>query len=162
MKTYRMSIDRVFPATHERAGEETYFYPEIQNALFPGTKDAMNDGMRKKYHIIRANYEFWKKRIDEVNAGKAELMLYEWTGKPYRSKTKNLLLFNKHFGIGIQKIMFYDSPEYFTIENAKKTVSIEELSKNDGLFEYDFLNWFIKYDLSKPMAIIQFTDYFRY
>ena len=162
MKTYRMSISRVFPATHERAGEETYFYPQIQNALFPGTKDAMNDGMQKKYHTIRANYELWEKRIDEIKSGKAVLVLYEWTDKPYRSKTKDLLRFDENSGISIQKIMFYDSPEFFTIENEKKTVSIEELSKNDGLFEYDFLNWFVKYDLSKPMAIIQFTDYFRY
>ena len=37
----------------------------------------------------------------------------------------------------------------------------ETISKNDGLLLDDFKAWFKGYDLSEPMAIIQFTK-FRY
>ena len=35
------------------------------------------------------------------------------------------------------------------------------ISYNDGLTRWDWCDWFKNYDLSKPMAIIQFTK-FRY
>jgi hypothetical protein len=46
-------------------------------------------------------------------------------------------------------------------ENGTDSMEISELAKNDGLSENDFCEWFRKYDLSKPMAIIHFTN-FRY
>lgn len=47
----------------------------------------------KKLHTCRANYSLWKKRIDEVNEGKAILVIYEWTDKPYNSITNKLFVF---------------------------------------------------------------------
>ena len=42
-----------------------------------------------------------------------------------------------------------------------KKAELNELAKNDGLTLPDFKEWFYKYDLSTPMAIIHFTK-FRY
>jgi hypothetical protein len=55
MKTYVITVSRTFPKTHERAGQETYFV----NKIFDGSK----------IHTIRANYELWEKRINEVKEG---------------------------------------------------------------------------------------------
>ena len=40
-------------------------------------------------------------------------------------------------------------------------VNPQQLSCNDGLSYYEWLNWFRGYDLSQPLAIIHFT-FFRY
>ena len=165
IKTYRMSISRVFPAKHPRAGEKTYFYAQIQNALFPGTEMSMKDGMAKKLHTIRENYELWKKRIDEVNTGNAVLVLYEWADKPFRSKTRELFIFDKDSGISVQKItlgFIDDIASVEEVENEKANYyNINIIAENDGLSEQDFRDWFKGYDLSAPKAIIQFTK-FRY
>ena len=178
IKTYRMPISRLFPATHPRAGEETKFKEKIETALScdeckhvsPDTCDVCNSKIIFKCHTIRANYELWKKRIDEVNAGEAVLVLFEWTEKPYRSKTREILKFDKDSGIGVQKLEF----EYLDLgcsrieletDNPKLQgmvhYPLETLSGNDGLSVTDFRAWFKGYDLSKTLGIIQFTK-FRY
>ncbi|GHT02090.1 hypothetical protein AGMMS49525_04930 [Bacteroidia bacterium] len=162
IKTYRLSLSSVFPATHQRRGEPTGFYEKIQEG--------------KKRHTIRANYLLWKKRIDEVNAGEAVLVVYGWTGKPYRSQTKTLFTFDKDSGIGVQKINIrkIDRQLYFHFEiDDKQLVPFvdyrgehikywaEKIAENDGLGWHNFADWFRKYDLNQPMAIIHFTE-FRY
>ena len=148
IKTYRMSISRVFPATHPRAGEDTEFEVKIKNAIY-----VQETGNQPSYayheikrHTIRANYPLWKKRIDEVNAGEAELVLYEWTGKPYKSGTRELFRFSKDDGIGVQEL------------DLRLNVYNKTLAHNDGLSLQDFRYWFKDYDLSQPLAIIWFVN----
>ena len=114
-----------------------------------------------KIHTIRANYPLWKKRIDEVNAGKAVLSIRYWSGKPYNSKQVEIAKLTE---AGIQMLEFtslgfrsrpiingyMEDGNYFS-----------KLAKNDGLSLQDFEDWFKGYDLSQPMAIIHFTN-FRY
>ena len=170
IKTYRMSISRTFPATHPKNGEETYFRYAIKNAILEqiGFRyyDGNDDGvftLRKKLHTIRANYPLWKKRIDEVNKGEAELVLYEWTGKPYRSKTRELFRFGKDDRIGVQKLQFKTGQingfvEDFERFNNEKEVLKDTLAKNDGLSLQDFRDWFKGYDLEQSLAIIWFIN----
>lgn len=116
-----------------------------------------------KCHTIRANYHLWKKRIDEVNAGEAILSVRYWSGKPYNSKQLRIVEFDKDSGIGVQ-MLFFDkcSIDNALIADSSRTfVPPSEIAKNDGLSLEDFREWFRKYDLSKPMAIIQLTK-FRY
>ena len=170
IKTYRLSISRTFPSTHPCAGRETCFREAITAAL-NGHKDKVfsDDGRQigcfPKLHTIRDNYSLWKKRIDEVNAGNAVLVLYEWEGKPYRSKTQELLRFNKDSGIGVQRLTFLhdrDGCYNFKFGYADhRDVDYYTLAKNDGLTETDWLDWMIDYDFSQPLAIIHFTK-FRY
>lgn len=117
IKTYVLTVSRNFPATHPRKGEKTEFVLKIQNGLgitckncrevsrFDGDCCGYLPGQKgEKLHTIRANYDFWKKRIDEVNEGKAILSLRYWTGKPYCSKQEEFARLDKDSGIGVQEL----------------------------------------------------------
>lgn len=168
MKTYVLTVSRVFPKTHARSGEPTNFREKILkgcNQLVDVPGDIYID-LDPKIHTIRANYHLWKKRIDEVNAGEAILSVRYWSGKPYNSKQLRIAEFDKDSGIGVQKLCFYDDGDgHYSFENPYTAdsfdVDISEVAENDGLSFEDFKEWFRKYDLSKPMAIIHFTK-FRY
>jgi len=158
-----MPISRVFPATHPRAGEATHFEYKIRKAL--GVSCAGRN-CKHKIHTCRSNYQLWKKRIDEVNAGNAVLVLYEWTGNPYRSKTRELFRFDKNSGIGVQELDMTELENKYIseaniVDNRAVYADFETISDNDGLSLKDFREWFKNYNLSKPMAIIHFT-LFRY
>jgi hypothetical protein len=158
MTTYVLTISNHFPTTHKRKGEPTNFYMFILRKL--------------KKHTIRGNYELWKKRFDKINAGEACLSIRHWNGKPYNSTQSELLKLTKEDGIGIEKLTFKEmvitTQEVMSTHSKvglhiwKPNVSnIATLANNDGLEVEDFKDWFKKYDLSKEMAIIHFTD-FRY
>ena len=169
MKTYRIAISRTFPAKHPRAGEPTFFKQKIEMGLGNVTERLyIGEGVTAllnmpKFHTIRANYPLWKRRIDEVNAGEAVLVLYEWQGKPYRSKTLEILRFDKDSGIDVQKVVIGFQDDIVSVEiveNHKSNYySVSKLAENDGLSLEDFRAWFKGYDRSKPMAIIQFTNF---
>lgn len=163
IKIYRMPISRVFPATHPRKGELTHFEGKIRYAI--GLDDCVVAHPFSKIHTIRANYEFWKKRIDEIKAGNAVLILFEWKEKPYRSKTNELFRFDKYSEIDVQKLDFVQNyikaPFVYKSETENLMINYIDLSENDGLSEQDWKSWFKSYDLSEPMAIIHFTS-FRY
>ena len=159
-KTYVITLSRVFPAKHSKAGEPTKF------------RDAFNAGqvfnrgseclyVRPKLHTIRANYPLWEKRIKEVQDGKAVLSVRQWTGKPYRSKQVEIARLTAANGVGIQMLRFlgYNFNGGYIRNGVYPSDKI--LAKNDGLSLADWEAWFRGYDLSKPLAIIHFTK-FRY
>ena len=88
IKTYVITVSEFFPKTHNKSGLPTGFIDKI--------------GSKIKKHTIRGNYELWKKRIDEIQKGNAVLSVRYWTGKPYNSKQKEVYVFGKDSGIGIQ------------------------------------------------------------
>ena len=140
MKKYVLIVSERFPATHKRAGENTNFIQQIK------------DGVKK--HTIRGNYDLWKKRIDEIQSGKAYLSVRIWTGKPYNSKQKEILQLTE---VGIQKLESWYF--FYAIDNRELEITNEDLATNDGLCTNDFEHWFRKAEY--PLAIIHFTD-FRY
>lgn len=159
MKTYVLTVSRYFPATHPRKGERTKFADSIY--------------FGNKIHTIRANYDLWKKRIDEVNTGEAVLSIRYWTGKPYASKQEEFATLGKGGGLGVQiadlsnindhAVLIGKSvpPNTPIVDVYKRPYCSDFVAKNDGLSFDDFEAWFKGYDLSKPMVIILFTD-FRY
>ncbi|MDR2293350.1 MAG: hypothetical protein LBE11_07760 [Prevotellaceae bacterium] len=180
IKIYRMSIARVFPATHPRAGGLTHFAQAIIQA--------------KKIHTVRAikpNSKTWNDKIHEVLDGKAVLVVYQWNGKPYSSDgctnqfvfgtnqtqgfINELLKSDKYryaipvidSGIGVQKALFIDELGCISVVNTEHAeVNINEyyystIARNDGLSLEDFKAWFADNDFSKPFEIIHFTE-FRY
>lgn len=160
VKTYNIMLSRVFPVTHPKAGQETGFAPKVMAAI-----NNMPCYL-KKLHTIRANYDLWKKRIDEVMAGEAELCLRQWTGKPYRSKTVVIKRLRWDDGVGIQRLSFslLDGKPMPVIEGwymYGSWGSENMLANKDGLSLEDWQAWFRDYDKSKPLAIIHFTN-FRY
>lgn len=158
-------LSKVFPATHSRKGQSTYFSQKVQAAHYPTMSDET-----PKLHTIRENYDLWLKRIAEVRAGDAEICLRQWTGKPYRSKTVEIIRLGCNDGVGIQKLNFgwRGDKQVPVIEGwymDGECGSKKELAKNDGLSLEDWQEWFKGHEkdtvYDKPLAIIHFTP-FRY
>lgn len=177
IKTFVITVSKVFPATHKRKGEPTYFpYKIINQKVIDGILTDSTSlgiagfckeyGVSTKIHTIRANYPFWKKRIEQVQNGEAVLSIRYWSGKPYNSPQVEVINLTKDDGVGVQRIEFYEDKDgipcinYPLVGNYSEPV-ITSISKNDGLNHNDFKEWFKGYDLSEPMAIIHFT-LFRY
>lgn len=173
MKTYVLTVSRTFPKTHKKAGESTQFIEKIiENGnidlRIPNNSAEFLNWTRRNYepkiHTIRSNYPLWDKRIKEVQDGKAVLSLRYWSGKPYNSKQVEFARLDKDSGVGIQDLIFLNRnilDPIIAINSNCLELDITDLCKNDGLTPDDFMEWFKKYDLSKPMAIIHFTN-FRY
>lgn len=168
MKRYRIPLSRVFPATHPKKGEHTFFREKIMASLGRHEElrqECFQEPKPNKLHTIRENVEYWKKRIDEINAGNAVLEVYEWTGKPYNSYAKTLFTFDQHSGVGYQDLLFsksnLDFPIVFNRNDGVLALMPNNIAKNDGLSLEDFKDWFKKSNLEKPKIIIHFTD-FRY
>ena len=183
IKTYRAPLSREFPATHPRAGQPTGFAEKINNRLtfllHGYILEETKDRILEKRHTCRSNYENWKKKIDEVIAGEAILVLYEWTGRPYRDKPHNIFVFYSSkskwlvdelrkderykdvsfvcdSGLGVQKLTVTDC-----LYVGGNPIPESLIAQNDGLAHVDFRYWLKGYDLSEPLAIIHFTK-FRY
>lgn len=136
-------VSRVFPSYHKNKGELTRFEQKIRD--------------KNKIHTIRANYEKWKRKIDQIRNGEAVLSIREWQGVPYHSKQNYLFYYNQEDALEVSKLT-KDENGYLINDTIR--VSEEELAKNDGLTLDEFQEWF-KVFPSEPMAIIHFTG-FRY
>lgn len=145
LKTYVLTLSRVFPKSHKRSGEPTNF------------GDAFS---RTKLHTIRANYPLWHARFQEIARGAACLSVRQWSGKPYQSKQVEIARLTAEDGIGLQRLDFYGSLDSFTVNSDLRAV-VAALAANDGLTLEDWIEWFKDYDITQPMAVIQFTK-FRY
>lgn len=159
MKTYVITLSRHFLANHKRAGEETHFKEKF--LLGQGLTDYDIPSLAK-LHTIRANYSLWEKRIKEVQEERAVLSIRQWGGNPYRSKQVEIARLTAEGGVGVQKLCFPNrSTALVDYPERKLSVDFKLLAKNDGLSLADWCDWFRHYDLSKPLAIIHFTN-FRY
>ena len=154
MKTYVITVSEKFPKTHIRAGEQTNFVDKIDsincNLPFPP--------FDPKIHTIRANFDLWEKRFKQIDLGNAVLSIRVWEGKPYRSKQKEIFRLDRTRGIGIEQLIKFEDGFWI---NGECKVKESDLAKNDGLSLADFKEWFSDYELTKPMAVIHFTE-FRY
>ena len=155
MVTYVIMLSHAYPANHERHGEPTYFKEKFVGTL----------GMRRKIHTIRANYALWRKRFEKIAAGEACLSVREWLGAPYRSKQREIARLTCDDGIGVQMLRFHPDADGVTgwqkLDIDGHCESSTHVANNDGLTFSDWKKWFRNYDLSKPLAIIHFTN-FRY
>lgn len=162
MKTYVLILSRTFHAKHPRKGEITNFDIQLLNAIWSAHN--MNCVVPKygmKLHTIRCNYDLWRKRFKQIDAGKAVLSIRYWTGKPYHSKQEEICKLTRDDGIGLQVLNFYNGCLQQPIISSGMTIKAELLAKNDGLSFESWQEWLRKSDLSKPLAVIQFTK-FRY
>lgn len=170
---YRLGVSRVFPATHPRNGESTYFVKKILNTVrhtgYYASDNEENVDMINKLHTMRANYPLWEKRMKKVQEGEAVIELFYWEGKPYHSKQIVFATLDKDSGVGVQSYHIAEWEDEDGTERAGYCIdnriirgfALDYLAKNDGLSLEDFKEWFRNYDLSKEMAIIHFTE-FRY
>lgn len=158
MKTFVITLSKTFPSFHKRKGKQTNF----KEAFLAGQKNpnfSKTSYIFRKLHTIRANYELWAKRFEEIEKGNAQLSVRQWSGKPYISKQIEIARLTREDGIGIQQLSFcFGEISKMRIQNAVEP-SLETLAKNDGLSLQDWFEWFKGYDLYNPMAIIHFTKY---
>ena len=154
MKTYVLTLSKVFPVRHKRAGKPTNF----ERAFMAGQVFQVG-----KLHTIRANYELWATRFEEIAAGEAALSIRQWTGKPYQSKQREIARLTREDGIGLQQLSFgYLLGKFMPIiDGFYSNTSYEQIAHNDGLSYEDWQDWFTSCDKIKPLAIIHFTK-FRY
>ena len=150
MVTYNLILSQVFPSWHFHAGQPTRFIEQLR---------------KTKLHTMRANEALWRKRFEKINAGKAELSIRVWLGKPYRSKTMEIVRLGRDSGIGMQTLVFdtglYGLHSLYRPVIDGNIVDPEKLAANDGLSFADWLSWFQNYDICKPLVVLQFTS-FRY
>ena len=157
VKTYVITLSQFFPKTHARCGQETFFREKLGLGL------QGRGVVGGKFHTIRANYEFWRKRFEKISAGKAVLSVRQWVGKPYAkgSTQHEIVVLTRDDGIGLQRLDFEDGDIFQVNVDGQKFAPTEEtltnIAANDGLTYDDWREWFKDYDLSKPLAIIQFT-----
>ncbi len=123
-----ITLSRVFPKTHNRAGEPT------------GFSDKLASG--KKIHTIRRNYDLWRLNAEKMQRGGYALSIRQWIDKPYRSKQREIHVQNEP--IRVQKVyMHYDSTKDSVDVSVEHTlVDAEYIAKNDGLTLEDFKDWF--------------------
>lgn len=157
MKTFVLTLSNAFPKTHIRYGEQTEFDYLLKNGLTL-TEEGLNF-CRHKIHTVRTNLPLWQKRISEVQKGQAVLSIREWTGKPYRSRQRELARLTASDGVGVQVLNLSDLMRPTLIDGEK--VELPVLASHDGLSFSDWYYWFRKVDLTQPLAIIHFTK-FRY
>lgn len=155
MKTRIITLSKTFLKGHPKEGELTNF------------RDKFLSG--EKIHTIRANIGYWKKIIDEVNDGVSMLSIRQWSGKPYQSKMEHVADVYK---LGMQKISLHDNRalvfdiEPHGVKGSCAEISINQVAKNDGLSEPEFMGWFgygraVMNGKKIAGIIIHFTD-FRY
>lgn len=167
--TYYLTLSKVFPSAHFRAGMPTNFSASFNNAQMCAKCQKKPKGMcmrecvvgHLKLHTIRANYEFWAERFKKIESGEAVLSIRQWTDKPYRSKQVEIARLTREDGIGLQKLTVAGCSTIHPIFVGGHSVSCKKLANNDGLDETDWNNWFSGYDLTNPLAVIHFTN-FRY
>lgn len=142
-----VSLCRVFPKGHRKAGEATDF------------EDKVKDG--RKIHTIRYNgNDVWAKRYKDIMEGRKYLSLRQWTGRPYNSEQREIAKVEK---IGLQKVtMTYSSGDSLPqVWIDGKPQDIEAVAKNDGMTVEEFVEWFFGSSKENIFegVVIQFTDF---
>lgn len=142
-----VSLCRVFPKGHRKAGEATDF------------EDKVKDG--RKIHTIRYNdNDVWAKRYKDIMEGRKYLSLRQWTGRPYNSEQREIAKVEK---IGLQKVtMTYSSGDSLPqVWIDGKPQDIEAVAKNDGMTVEEFVEWFFGNSKENIFegVVIQFTDF---
>lgn len=142
-----VSLCRVFPKGHRKAGEATDFEAKVK------------DG--RKIHTIRYNgNDVWAKRFKDISEGRKYLSLRQWTGRPYNSEQREIAKVEK---IGLQKVtMTYNSGDSIPqVWIDGKAQDIETVAKNDGMTVEEFVDWFFgsRKENYFEGVVIQFTDF---
>ncbi len=143
-----ITVSKTFFPQHERAGEAT----EFRGKVIDGSK----------LHTCRQNYDYWKRKIERIQATGGVLSVKQWIGRPYHQPGQEPVVDIPADVVGIQRLELriewkpvkWREPgrgglriEGITAEWSAtvdgRPVPIEVLAANDGLDVEDFKGWFI-------------------
>lgn len=113
--------------------------------------------IRQEAYIKRGGCNSFK--TDHLSCNPLSIWTEEDIWSSYQSKQVEIARLTAEDGVGIQELKLTDLSRPTTINGQR--IELPLLAQNDGLSFNDWFNWFIGYDLSKPLAIIHFTK-FRY
>jgi hypothetical protein len=162
MKTFVLTVSKVFPSYHTRGKQPTFFKHKIllnvEKSAEQITAVRERYGWEPKLHTLRSNYDLWKNRADQINDGKAILSLRQWVDMPYKSKQEEFLQLTE---INVQHAFLSFGTKLAFIDN--HPVMLHKVAKNDGLEMDDMVKWF-KYKVGESIhdheyACIQFTKF---
>jgi len=159
-------LSKVFFSAHPNAGTLTDFRQKVESG--------------EKIHTIRANYDYWCKKLNTLSDKGGNLCIRQWKDKPYRSPQEEIMTVSSDIA-HIQQLQFtkhvnINSGHTFTALVDGKEVPISLLAKNDG-FGNDWINfvkWFdtlfiaadvdehivcLPHDVTLNFAIIHFTKF---
>jgi len=144
-----ITLCKVFPVAHSRAGQPTGFEGKLKAG--------------EKIHTIRYNAKgVWDERYKGISSGKKYLSVREWTGRPYNSEQREFAQYEK---IGLQHITMTNcaTDPYPQCWVDGKEIPIQEIARNDGLSIEDFVEWFFGNNKENTFegVVIHLTD-FRY
>lgn len=143
-KRFILTVSKKFLGYHRRKGEATEFEAKIISG--------------DKKHTIRPTFANWEKKFKDIDEGKGDLIVVQWSGLPYRTPQEEIKVLSNNDGTGVSKLTYVEGKGLFV--NDTIPVTMEELAENDGLSFEDFKDWFKVFPV-EPMAIIHFTP-FRY
>jgi len=150
-----LTLSKCFMAGHSNAGKQTGFAEKLESG--------------EKRHTIRANYKWWARKAEQINAGKMVLCIRQWSGRPYFSQQVELKRLER---VRLQHIVIrhewnadrISMHEVVYIDGRKLSLEEEmELAKNDGLTYEEWLEWMCQHnrDLADGV-IIHFTESLEY
>lgn len=156
-------LSKTFFDNHYLAGKETDFKSKVLRG--------------EKRHTCRANYDFWKKRVDTLKARQGVLSLRQWSGKPYQKGSNQEKIIDIAASvIDVQRLVLRrthgEKEELIRTRGTFKAevdgtpVDIATIAHNDGLHVEEFKAWFDPvFDEAGTdalaFAVIHFTT-FRY
>lgn len=127
-----------------------------------------------KRHTVRANFDYWKKKIAALQEKGGTLSLRQWTGKPYRSPQETIIEIPASLvevqQLNMVRVTYVEGDNTYYDYLAKidgERYPISKIAENDGLTEEQFISWFAPFfdevrDYTPlAFAVIHFTT-FRY
>lgn len=141
-----LTFSRQFPSYHPKAGQPTHFVEAIMNSIYP-TMPAPKQAVRlydnpnfatigTKHHTIRAGHR-WK--VGDWFSPRV------WSGKPYHSKQITIapdMQVKKVWNFKTDGCDFYLNNDLVAYSSSPSEMFLSDVSRNDGLSEQDFLDWF--------------------
>ena len=158
-KVYVLMLSKNFPEWHSCRGNKTHFEDKIKAGV--------------KLNTYRISTKTWLKKAIDVMNGRAIISVREWTGEPYKTKQKELFKLGYKTKFNICEISRNEeyANKFCIIEQSifeyvlnKYPISIsslndcERLSREDGLSEVQFCEWFFRKSNRVECIKICFND----
>jgi hypothetical protein len=158
-----ITFSRLFPATHPRKGEPTYFVEKLWNSIHSingifstnyyeivSLNPSKENDAELFWKKIRADYDTLGEKHHTIRVGKRwkvgdKFSPRVWIGKPYASKMITIapdIEIKKVWDFEMKPKLFIDECEMYINGERINGESFKTLAQNDGLAAGELLYWF--------------------